>query len=124
MRASIKLFTFAQACLNTGMTFPAPTCTARLLLAPITQVFDLLSKLLVYDHHARLTCSEAMQHPYFAPVRAAEAAAAAATAAAAGSSGGAGAVRCLAGDGAGTSTGSTHTVQAAAGLLLPEPARA
>ena len=30
---------------------------------------DLLRKLLVYDHEQRLTCLEAMAHPYFEPVR-------------------------------------------------------
>jgi casein kinase II subunit alpha len=30
---------------------------------------DLLDKLLVYDHQERLTCQEAMAHPYFAPIR-------------------------------------------------------
>ena len=30
---------------------------------------DLLSKLLVYDHHERLTVAETMMHPYFDPVR-------------------------------------------------------
>lgn len=32
-----------------------------------------LDGLLQYDHHKRLTAAEAMQHAYFAPVRAAEA---------------------------------------------------
>ena len=35
-----------------------------------------LDGLLQYDHQKRLTAEEAMAHPYFAPVRAAEAAAA------------------------------------------------
>jgi len=39
---------------------------------------DFVSHLLRYDHQERLTAKEAMEHPYFAPVRAAEAAAAAA----------------------------------------------
>lgn len=30
---------------------------------------DLLSKMLVYDKNKRITPTEAMQHPYFAPVR-------------------------------------------------------
>lgn len=30
---------------------------------------DLLDKLLQYDHQKRLTCQEAMAHPYFAPIR-------------------------------------------------------
>merc|ERR1712130_137867 len=30
---------------------------------------DFLDKLLRYDHQERLTAKEAMQHPYFAPVR-------------------------------------------------------
>lgn len=33
---------------------------------------DLLNILLSFDHQARPTCKEAMQHPYFAPVREAE----------------------------------------------------
>jgi casein kinase II subunit alpha len=33
------------------------------------EAIDLLSKILVYDHQARLLPSEAMQHSYFAPVR-------------------------------------------------------
>ena len=33
---------------------------------------DLLDKLLRYDHQERLSPIEAMLHPYFAPVRAAE----------------------------------------------------
>lgn len=33
---------------------------------------DFLSKLLVYDHQERLTAKEAMEHPYFLPVREAE----------------------------------------------------
>lgn len=36
------------------------------------EAYDLLGKLLVYDHHERLTCAEAMQHPYFAPLRVAQ----------------------------------------------------
>jgi len=36
---------------------------------------DLVDKLLRYDHQERLTAQEAMAHPYFAPIRAAEAAA-------------------------------------------------
>ena len=46
------------------------------------EALDLIDKLLKYDHQERLTAQEAMQHPYFAPVRG-PAAAAAATAAAA-----------------------------------------
>ena len=30
---------------------------------------DLLSKMLVYDKNERITPTEAMQHPYFAPIR-------------------------------------------------------
>jgi casein kinase II subunit alpha len=30
---------------------------------------DLLSKMLVYDKNKRITPSEAMKHPYFAPIR-------------------------------------------------------
>jgi len=30
---------------------------------------DLLDKCLQYDHHARITCKEALAHPYFDPVR-------------------------------------------------------
>ena len=33
------------------------------------EALDLLSKILVYDHQARLLPSEAMQHSYFAPVK-------------------------------------------------------
>mmetsp|Transcript_24224 Transcript_24224/g.40447 ORF Transcript_24224/g.40447 Transcript_24224/m.40447 type:complete len:163 (+) Transcript_24224:3-491(+) len=33
---------------------------------------DFLDKLLRYDHMERLTCQEAMMHPYFAPIREAE----------------------------------------------------
>ena len=33
------------------------------------EAIDLLSKLLVFDHHARLLPSEALLHPYFDPVR-------------------------------------------------------
>ncbi|KAL0484325.1 casein kinase II subunit alpha [Acrasis kona] len=36
------------------------------------QAIDFLDKLLRYDHYERLTAQEAMQHPYFAPVRAQE----------------------------------------------------
>ncbi len=36
------------------------------------QAIDFLDKLLRYDHQERLTAQEAMQHPYFAPVRANE----------------------------------------------------
>jgi len=36
------------------------------------EAIDLLDKLLRYDHQERLSPTEAMQHPYFAPVRAAE----------------------------------------------------
>jgi len=39
-----------------------------------------LDRLLKYDHQERLTAQEAMAHPYFAPIRAAEATAAAAAA--------------------------------------------
>lgn len=35
------------------------------------EVFDLLTNLLQYDHQRRLTAKEAMEHPYFAEVRAA-----------------------------------------------------
>jgi casein kinase II subunit alpha len=31
---------------------------------------DLLSKMLVYDKNKRITPTEAMKHPYFAPIRA------------------------------------------------------
>jgi casein kinase II subunit alpha len=34
------------------------------------EAIDLLERVLVYDHAARLTCIEAMQHKYFDPVRA------------------------------------------------------
>lgn len=33
------------------------------------EAFDLLDKLLVFDHQKRLTAEEAMAHPYFAPIR-------------------------------------------------------
>ncbi|PNW76047.1 hypothetical protein CHLRE_12g549800v5 [Chlamydomonas reinhardtii] len=33
------------------------------------EAFDLLDRLLQYDHHERLTCQEALQHGYFDPVR-------------------------------------------------------
>jgi casein kinase II subunit alpha len=33
------------------------------------EALDLLSNLLVFDHQKRLTCEEAMQHEYFAPIR-------------------------------------------------------
>jgi len=37
------------------------------------QALDLLDKLLIFDHQKRLTCVEAMQHPYFEPIRTLEA---------------------------------------------------
>ena len=37
-----------------------------------SEAIDLLDKLLRYDHQERLSPKEAMQHPYFAPVRTAE----------------------------------------------------
>jgi casein kinase II subunit alpha len=33
------------------------------------EALDLLDKLLVFDHQKRLSAAEAMQHPYFAPIR-------------------------------------------------------
>jgi len=33
------------------------------------EAFDLLSKMLIYDHAERITPKEAMDHPYFEPVR-------------------------------------------------------
>jgi len=36
---------------------------------PSPESLDLLDKLLVYDHDARLTAKEAMQHPFFDVVR-------------------------------------------------------
>lgn len=36
---------------------------------PSEESLDLLDKLLVYDHDARLTAEEAMAHPYFNDVR-------------------------------------------------------
>jgi casein kinase II subunit alpha len=36
------------------------------------EALDLLDKMLQYDHQKRPTCREAMAHPYFHPVRAAE----------------------------------------------------
>lgn len=43
-----------------------------------SEAFGLLSELLKYDHHERATAAEALAHPYFDPVRAAQAALAAA----------------------------------------------
>jgi len=37
----------------------------------VPEALDLLDKLLVFDHQKRLTAAEAMQHPYFAPIRSA-----------------------------------------------------
>lgn len=37
------------------------------------EALDLLSKVLVVDHQQRLTCKQAMEHPYFAPIRAQQA---------------------------------------------------
>ncbi len=36
------------------------------------EALDLLDKMLQYDHQKRPTCKEAMAHPYFHPIRAAE----------------------------------------------------
>ncbi|KAJ1959524.1 Casein kinase II subunit alpha [Dispira parvispora] len=36
------------------------------------EALDFLDRLLKYDHQARLTCQEAMAHPYFDPVKAKE----------------------------------------------------
>jgi len=33
------------------------------------EAIDLLDKCLLYDHQARITCKEALAHPYFDPVR-------------------------------------------------------
>ncbi len=70
---------------------PSPhACPSSLCSAPragsAAQAYDLLGKLLQYDHHERPTCAEAMAHAYFDPVRGAveQQAAAAAAAAAAG----------------------------------------
>ncbi|PNW73111.1 hypothetical protein CHLRE_14g619166v5 [Chlamydomonas reinhardtii] len=52
------------------------------------EAIDFVDKLLRYDHQERLTCREAMAHPYLAPIRAAEAAEAAASGAAGGSGSG------------------------------------
>lgn len=47
----------------------------RKLVAPDNQhlaspeAFDLLDQLLKYDHYERLTCQEALQHPFFDPIR-------------------------------------------------------
>mmetsp|Transcript_24222 Transcript_24222/g.40445 ORF Transcript_24222/g.40445 Transcript_24222/m.40445 type:complete len:364 (-) Transcript_24222:166-1257(-) len=49
------------------------------------EAIDLVDHLLKYDHQDRLTAQEAMMHPYFAPVRDAEASAAAAAATGSGS---------------------------------------
>jgi len=35
----------------------------------VAEAIDFLDKLLQYDHQARLTAREAMNHPYFYPVR-------------------------------------------------------
>mmetsp|Transcript_1021 Transcript_1021/g.1589 ORF Transcript_1021/g.1589 Transcript_1021/m.1589 type:complete len:378 (+) Transcript_1021:192-1325(+) len=35
----------------------------------VDEAIDFLSKLLIYDHAKRLTAEEAMNHPYFAPIR-------------------------------------------------------
>jgi len=35
----------------------------------VPEAVDLLEKLLRFDHQERLTCKEAMEHPYFAPIR-------------------------------------------------------
>lgn len=64
-------------------TFPRKKWTAFVTeenkhLCP-TEALDLLDKLLVFDHAKRLTAAEAMQHPYFAPIRKQAAAAAATT---------------------------------------------
>ncbi|KAG2493823.1 hypothetical protein HYH03_008041 [Edaphochlamys debaryana] len=47
------------------------------------EAIDFIDKLLRYDHQERLTCQEAMAHPYLAPIRAAAAAAGGSAAAAA-----------------------------------------
>lgn len=36
---------------------------------PFSAAIDFLDRLLRYDHAERLTAEEAMQHPYFQPVR-------------------------------------------------------
>ena len=36
------------------------------------EALDFLDRLLQYDHQQRITAADAMQHPYFAPVREAE----------------------------------------------------
>jgi len=33
------------------------------------EALDVLSKMLVYDHAERITPKDAMEHPYFAPIR-------------------------------------------------------
>jgi len=35
----------------------------------VQEAIDLLEALLKYDHQERLTAKEAMQHPYFQPIR-------------------------------------------------------
>jgi casein kinase II subunit alpha len=35
----------------------------------VPEAIDFLDKLLRYDHQTRLTAKEAMNHPYFYPVR-------------------------------------------------------
>lgn len=37
-----------------------------------SNAFDLLNRLLKYDHHERLTCKEALAHPFFDVVRESE----------------------------------------------------
>jgi len=33
------------------------------------EALDLLDKMLVYDKNERITCNDAMAHPYFNPIR-------------------------------------------------------
>lgn len=46
-----------------------PNTVTRQRYIPSKAGLDLLSKLLVYDHSARLTAKQAMQHTFFDPVR-------------------------------------------------------
>lgn len=74
LAALVSPYNWERKPLNTYVT------RANAHLCP-PEALDLLERLLMYDHAARLTCLEAMQHPYFDPVRAAAIASQAAQAA-------------------------------------------